>query len=64
MKTIDGVNLENCCVCESDDLYIDEFNGKFQVVCKNCTSSTSSYEDKEYAIVNWNRMSRIYRRKH
>jgi len=49
--------FHKCLVCKSEHLYIDNYKGKYQVVCKSCTTSTSkSYETEIMAIDAWNLM--------
>ena len=44
-----------CIVCASDDLYMDYFNDKYQVVCDTCTTSTiRSYLSPVRAVMQWN----------
>jgi len=44
-----------CIVCGSDDLYMDYFDDKYQVVCDTCNTSTSiSYRSPVRAVMQWN----------
>jgi len=58
---IKDIDIHKCLVCKGEYVEIDNYNDKYQVVCKLCKTSTSkSYDIDILAITAWNLMCMYY----